>query len=366
MGDDTTDGDWDLICGLGADDFTGVDDGADIAEPAHEPSIFTSFDGPAWLQLQHEGSVLGSALSDRPMNLQQCNALLHNMLEHQDPSIFNLVCKQHLAVNCRTHAPPGAPPFVPPTLVLPDDLRLVEKQIEIEDDKRLWILKQCGGRGGISIFVERGLRTALQRLLRHYKSKISRWVLQPYIKPLLLDGFKWDFRLYVFATSLSPPKAFLHAYGLARFCTHRYNTAELGDRFAHLTNVAINKNGTNSTDELPFVPAEHVWAKLGELGVDVGSAQERVRTVIRSALLCVHKQIQVTVQKRAQAQSAGAGTDGSQHRHPHISAIRFSHPIANICYAEHVKGIRGVGIAGPQKVGEAEEKRTTAVPWGGR
>jgi tubulin polyglutamylase TTLL11 len=45
------------------------------------------------------------------------------------------------------------------------------------------------------------------------------WIVQPYIdKPLLLDKKKFDLRLYVLISSVSPYICYLNEEGLARFC----------------------------------------------------------------------------------------------------------------------------------------------------
>ena len=45
-------------------------------------------------------------------------------------------------------------------------------------------------------------------------------VVQRYLdKPLLLDGFKFDLRVYVVVIGVDPIKAYICDEGLARFCT---------------------------------------------------------------------------------------------------------------------------------------------------
>ena len=67
-------------------------------------------------------------------------------------------------------------------------------------------------------------------------------VLQKYIaNPLLIRGLKWDMRIYVAIPQMRPMKLHLYKEGLVRFGTDRYDTAQLGNLFSHLTNSSINK-----------------------------------------------------------------------------------------------------------------------------
>ena len=74
-------------------------------------------------------------------------------------------------------------------------------------------------------------------------------IVQQYIpNPFLLDGYKFDLRLYVLVTSFDPLEAFLYQEGFVRFCTERYDgTANSQDNlFCHLTNSSIQKNNLSS------------------------------------------------------------------------------------------------------------------------
>ena len=73
-------------------------------------------------------------------------------------------------------------------------------------------------------------------------------VIQQYVRPYLINGKKFDFRLYVLIASLDPLTIFIYREGIARFCSedfHMPNKANKDDKFIHLTNTAINVENGN-------------------------------------------------------------------------------------------------------------------------
>ncbi|NXK68719.1 TTL13 polyglutamylase, partial [Sylvietta virens] len=92
--------------------------------------------------------------------------------------------------------------------------------------------------------------------ITHHPEEIKhgeRMICQQYIsEPFLIDGFKFDMRIYVLVTSCDPLRIFLYKEGLARFATMRYidhSTKNLGDTCMHLTNYAINKHNENFVED---------------------------------------------------------------------------------------------------------------------
>ena len=81
--------------------------------------------------------------------------------------------------------------------------------------------------------------------------------------PLLIDGLKFDLRIYVLVTSVNPLRIYVYEDGLARFATTKYHApkdeAQNNNRegkFCHLTNYSLNKynksgfvQNTNADDE---------------------------------------------------------------------------------------------------------------------
>ena len=68
-------------------------------------------------------------------------------------------------------------------------------------------------------------------------------VISKYIdNPLLINGLKFDLRLYVLVTSFDPLKIYIYNEGLVRFASETYNIETIKSNiYAHLTNYSINK-----------------------------------------------------------------------------------------------------------------------------
>ena len=70
------------------------------------------------------------------------------------------------------------------------------------------------------------------------------YVVSEYIpKPLLINGLKFDLRIYVAITSVNPLRIYVYEEGLARFATEKYDQGfrDTANVFSHLTNYSINK-----------------------------------------------------------------------------------------------------------------------------
>ena len=53
--------------------------------------------------------------------------------------------------------------------------------------------------------------------------------------PLLLDGYKFDLRIYVAVTSFTPLRIFVHEEGLVRLSSEKYSYSkeDYNDKFRH-------------------------------------------------------------------------------------------------------------------------------------
>jgi len=65
--------------------------------------------------------------------------------------------------------------------------------------------------------------------------------------PHLINGLKYDLRVYVLVTSYNPLKVYIYNDGLVRFATEKYSLdpKNLQKKYVHLTNFSVNKKNTN-------------------------------------------------------------------------------------------------------------------------
>ncbi|OWZ23263.1 Tubulin polyglutamylase [Phytophthora megakarya] len=180
---------------------------------------------------------------DVPDILPTFKTLLPYQKVNHFPGMASLACKSKLARNLNRMKKlfPSEYDFVPRTWILPFDQFEFQQNFNSEgESQRTFIVKpdhMCQGRG---VFLTRKL------------SQIPRGdvlVAQQYVaRPLLIDGKKFDLRIYVLVTSCSPLRVYIFKDGLVRMCTADYvtpNVDNLDQRFMHLTNYAVNKHSNN-------------------------------------------------------------------------------------------------------------------------
>lgn len=174
--------------------------------------------------------------------------------------------------------------FIPESFVLPREyLKLVDvihkrKQCARERGDDVWIYKpasQSRGRG-ISLFRDVG----------EWKGGNGVAVVQHYIKPLLMAGFKFDLRLYVAVVSLKPLVAYVYQDFLVRFATERYNLDDLSNVYSHLTNTSINTLGPGYRETKGYIGTGCKWnmhqlcIRFHQDGIDDRLLWQRVTDII--------------------------------------------------------------------------------------
>ena len=98
----------------------------------------------------------------------------------------------------------------------------------------MWIVKPANLSRGRGIYIVDNISEVNVEEL----SIISRYI----SNPLLINGHKFDLRIYVCVTSVDPLRIYVFKEGLARFATQEYTSNHTkGNKFMHLTNYSINK-----------------------------------------------------------------------------------------------------------------------------
>ena len=127
-----------------------------------------------------------------------------------------------------------------------------------------WIMKPTGKAQGKGIFLINSLQQTKRWANASYvggphdgvsTKGEEAYVVSRYVDdPLLVGGYKFDLRLYVVVTRFRPLRAFVSRLGFARFCAAKYvsprsESGDLGDHYAHLTNVAVQKKNAQYNKE---------------------------------------------------------------------------------------------------------------------
>ncbi|KAG5279311.1 hypothetical protein AALO_G00076370 [Alosa alosa] len=113
-------------------------------------------------------------------------------------------------------------------------------------------------------------------------------------RPFVLDGFKFDLRIYVLVTSCDPLSIFLYEEGLARFCTSQYihpNNNNLQNVCMHLTNYAINKHSENFVRDELSGSKRKLSTVLESLCCDTGQVWVDIEDVVIKALIAAHPEL---------------------------------------------------------------------------
>ncbi|XP_053703538.1 tubulin polyglutamylase ttll6 isoform X1 [Synchiropus splendidus] len=173
----------------------------------------------------------------------------------------------------------------PKTWCLPTDLNDFQAYTRAKKNKT-YICKPDTGCQGKGIFITKSSKDI--RCGDHM-------ICQVYIsRPLIIDGYKFDLRIYVLVTSCDPFRIFMFEEGLVRFCTNKYNEpthCNVEDVCMHLTNYSINKHSQN------FIRDEDIGSKrklstlnkhLDMLRCDTDKMWTDIEDVIIKTLISAH------------------------------------------------------------------------------
>ncbi|KAF7232058.1 hypothetical protein EG68_10414 [Paragonimus skrjabini miyazakii] len=177
--------------------------------------------------------------------------------------------------------------FVPASYILPEEFR--ELCAGYLQDRGPYIVKPIASSRGRGIYIV----SHPEEIPYDEPVIVSRYISNPF----LLDGFKFDVRLYAAVTSYEPLVVYLYEEGLVRFATvrYQYGMRHLKIQCMHLTNYSVNKKNFEfvQNDDANVEDFGNKWS-LGALlrylkseGADVTGLMVRIEDIIVKSFLSV-------------------------------------------------------------------------------
>lgn len=200
------------------------------------------------------------------------------------PGMWHIAHKVELVRNFdrMQRALPDLYNFHPKSFIIPfqmSEIRAHFATIQKRAD-RTFIIKPDRGAQGKGIFMIQHIED-----LNNYTESA---VAQEYISPLLVDGYKFDLRIYVLVTSIDPLRIYIHKEGMARFCTEKYSPPRYNNLercYAHLTNFSLNKKSENFNEDSKRSLSSVMELIKQQNGLDPDEIMHEVDSIIRLTLI---------------------------------------------------------------------------------
>ena len=180
----------------------------------------------------------------------------------------------------------GNKTFTFPCWVLPKDRQALEQ--EMNKEKAPWIVKPSGQGEGHGIFVVNYFNEILSK-----HQVYDNFVVQPLLtNPYLIEGKKFDFRIYILVTSVLPLRAYIYKEGLVRFASSKYNSTATkgGNERQYLTNTSVGKKYTHLAN-LTWT-FKKLKKHFSTIGVDSEEVFDRINNAIVLTLLSAEYRFQ--------------------------------------------------------------------------
>ncbi|XP_046629114.1 tubulin monoglutamylase TTLL4-like [Neodiprion virginianus] len=187
--------------------------------------------------------------------------------------------------------------FMPLSFVLPRDKRRLMVTWKRNDGTK-WIIKPPSSARGTGVHV----------VHQWWEVPVNSYlVVQRYLaKPRLIDGAKFDLRIYVLVTSFDPLRAYLYSDGLVRIATTKYDqdAKHHKNRFMHLTNTSVNKyskayqlspNVNTATGHLWSLKS--LWSLLERESVNVPKLWSEMKDIVVKTLIATDGAVGPIIQR---------------------------------------------------------------------
>jgi len=202
--------------------------------------------------------------------------------------------------------------FHPDTFYLPAEQKQLVARMKRENYENVYIVKLPNNFCGIGACVIKHPSKIPRKKKVHTERskkviKEDPIIVQKYLtKPFLINGYKFDFRIYVLITSIAPLRIYLFKDGLVRFATEKFSLAEedLDNTFIHLTNFTVNRKGDTVNDfpegcQVNKWSIYELWAYWKKQGRDPSTFWEDVKDVVIKTVLCAHERIAKEVEEKS-------------------------------------------------------------------
>ncbi|CAF1222750.1 unnamed protein product [Rotaria sordida] len=184
--------------------------------------------------------------------------------------------------------------FAPKTWILPKEYNLWYSYAsnEPKKDPTIYIVKPINAAmgQGISICCD-------------YKriQSMDNYIIQEYIRePYLIEGFKFDIRIYALITSCDPLRVFIFNNGLVRISSKKYKIPNSKNAFnlsMHLTNYLIDENDMDDdfdTDNGKIHSLEFLFEYLKKQNQDVNKLWKEIQNIVIKTIFLAEPHILTT------------------------------------------------------------------------
>lgn len=225
--------------------------------------------------------------TDWSISVERCKDMKRYQKINHFPGMLEICRKDLLArnLNRMQRLFPKDYNFFPKTWCLPADLGDALAYNRSRKNKT-YIIKPDAGSQGKGIVLTKCLKDV---------NPTERSICQVYLsRPFLIDGYKFDLRVYTLISSCDPLRIYVYREGLVRFATSRYKeptSVNVSNIFMHLTNYAVNKHSrTYNQDTEAGSKRKLTWlnAFLKNLGYDVDKLWRSIDEVIIKTVISAY------------------------------------------------------------------------------
>ena len=203
--------------------------------------------------------------------------LLPYQIVNRIPSV-NLICRKAPLVRILQNISPclvDFPQFLPESFILP--VQNAPFLAAVNKHQKKWIVKPDGGSLGQGI-------TIIQKD-QEFSPNTNLAIAQEYIESYLLNGYKFDLRVYALVSSISPElEIFVYHDGVARFCSQK---ADSNSIYGSLTNTAVNRQNAGVSISQITRRIETVFNDLASSGANIPELWKRIEQVIILTIISI-------------------------------------------------------------------------------